>query len=347
MWFWPGRALSQVKSDETVLFFRTSGWFDAAAFEWVLPVHGWIFEAAEDSLLREALIRAISEAAGIDPHSAESLRLRRRLRPFLVDNERGKRLAVRIAGESHTLEPSAANGHFQGEVRLNAERVAALGVQPGAWLEFGLLLNEQDKRSFNGAVQLVPPEGVSVISDIDDTIKVSHVTDKQKLIRSTFLEEFQAVPGMAELYTRWAEAGAVFHYVSASPWQLYLELEAFREREAFPAGSYHMKSVRLKDSTVADLLASPLEYKPPILRGLLECYPGRQFVLVGDSGEKDPEVYGALAREFPEQVRWILIRRLDQDDAASARYQQAFADIPPEKWRLFDDPAELEDLVLP
>ncbi len=347
MWFWPARGQSQVKTDETVVFFRTSGWFDSAAGEWVLPIHGWIYEPEEDSTLRRTLVQGIAQAAGIDAESADSPRFERRLRLFLVDNERGKRLSVRIAGGTHALEPSAANGHFRGEVRLSEDRLAALGIEPGEWLEYALVLEKEDERSFGGAVQLVGPEGISVISDIDDTIKISHVTDKRALVRCTFLEEFQAVPGMANLYARWADAGAVFHYVSASPWQLYPELETFRSREAFPPGSYHMKSVRLKDSTVADLLASPLEYKPPILRDLLERYPGRRFILVGDSGEKDPEVYGALAREFPEQVRWILIRRVDSQDAASLRYQQAFADIPPEKWRLFDDPAELAALVLP
>lgn len=345
MWFWPARGLSQVKSDETVLFFRTSGWLDAG--EWVLPIHGWIYEAEEDSALRSVLVRGIARAANIDPKSAELPRFNRRLRLFLVDNERNKELAVKVLDNTYALQPSGPNGHFYGEVRLSADRLAAQGIGSGQWLEYALCLDDADKRSFRGAVQLVGPEGISVISDIDDTIKISHVTDKQRLVRSTFLEEFQAVSGMADLYARWAKAGAVFHYVSASPWQLYPELETFRERETYPPGSYHMKSVRVKDSTVAELLASPLEYKPPILRSLLERYPRQRFVLVGDSGEQDPEVYGGLARDFPEQVRWILIRRVDDKDAASPRYQQAFEDIPPEKWRLFDDPAELADISLP
>jgi len=347
MWFWPARGLSQVKDDETVLFFRTSGWLDADADEWVLPIHGWIYEPEEDSTLRNALVQAIVQAAGIDEQAAESPRLKRRLRLFLVDNERGKRLAVQIAGAAHELKPSQANGHFEGQVRLPARQAMSQGAEPGAWLEYVLLTDKDDHRSFRGSVQLIPPEGVSVISDIDDTIKISEVTDKRALVRNTFLEEFRPVPGMASLYARWAAAGAVFHYVSASPWQLYPELEAFRKRERFPPGSFHMKSVRLKDSTLADLLASPLEYKPPILRELLQRYPRRQFVLVGDSGEKDPEVYAALARDFPDQIRWILIRRVDDEQADSPRYQQAFANVPHDKWRLFDDPTELKDIDLP
>jgi phosphatidate phosphatase APP1 len=347
MWFSPAHGLSQVKSDESVLFFRTSGWLDAQAAEWVLPIHGWIYEAEEDSLLRAALIQGIIEASQLDPRSAESSHFQRRLRWFLVDNERGKRLAVTIAGTRYELEPSAPNGHFHGEVRLPVQQVARLGIEPGHWLAYSLLVDPSDERSFEGSVQLVPPEGVSVISDIDDTIKISEVADKQALVRNTFLEEFQAVPGMAALYARWAQKGAAFHYVSASPWQLYLELEAFRDREAFPSGSYHMKSIRLKDASVADLLASPLEYKPPVLRGILERYPGRRFVLVGDSGEKDPEVYGTLARDFPEQVWRIFIRRLEGEPADGPRYQQAFRDVPREKWALFDDPRELPDLEFP
>ena len=56
--------------------------------------------------------------------------------------------------------------------------------------------------------ELLPRRGISVISDIDDTIKVSHVANRGRLLRNTFVNPFAPVPGMAELYQAWREAGA-------------------------------------------------------------------------------------------------------------------------------------------
>ncbi|MBT8100535.1 MAG: App1 family protein, partial [Gammaproteobacteria bacterium] len=61
----------------------------------------------------------------------------------------------------------------------------------------------------------------------------------------------------------------------------------------------------------------------------------------GDSGEQDPEVYGEIARRYPQSIQRILIRRLDDADRDDARYIEAFADVPPAKWQLFDDPGQL------
>ena len=95
-------------------------------------------------------------------------------------------------------------------------------------------------------LQLIDERGVSVITDIDDTIKITAVTNRRELLMNTFLREFRAVSGMAELYRRWATGGAAFHYVSSSPWQLFSVLSEYTETEAFPAGSMHLRSFRLR-----------------------------------------------------------------------------------------------------
>jgi phosphatidate phosphatase APP1 len=149
---------------------------------------------------------------------------------------------------------------------------------------------------------------------------------------------------MAALYQGWAtNTGAQFHYVSASPWQLYVPLAAFMHSNGFPAGSFHLKSFRPKDRSFFELFASPVEYKLSVIEPLLKRFPKRQFVLVGDSGEKDPEVYARLAREHPEQIVMILIRELSDEGPESTRYRTVFQKLPSEKWRLFRDPKEIAD----
>jgi len=110
-----------------------------------------------------------------------------------------------------------------------------------------------------------------------------------------------------------------FHYISGSPWQLYAHLHEFLiEQERFPSGSFHMKNLRknlLEPGALESVRAfvmggdlATLDQKIRQITQLMIHLPRRQFVLVGDSGEKDPEVYRAIQRMFPQQVRRILIR---------------------------------------
>jgi phosphatidate phosphatase APP1 len=160
---------------------------------------------------------------------------------------------------------------------------------------------------------LVGPQGLSVISDIDDTIKRSEVGNYRAMIANTFLKPFQAVPGMPELYGRIAAGGAAFHYVSGSPWQLYLPLVEFVEARGFPSGSFDLKSFRVKElSTLRGMLQSQRGAKLPPIRRLLGNYPQRRFMMFGDSGEEDPEIYAEAARLHPGQVVGIFIRNVSE-----------------------------------
>jgi phosphatidate phosphatase APP1 len=195
-------------------------------------------------------------------------------------------------------------------------------------------------------VQVLHETGLSVISDIDDTIKISNVRDRGSLLRNTFCRPFEPVKGMAEVYQSWAQpADAQFHYVSASPWQLYLPLSEFLRTNSFPAGTFAMKTFRAKDSSFLQLFVSPERYKLKTIEPLFTRFPKRQFVLVGDSGEKDPEAYGVIARRHPSQVRRVLIRDVTNENADSIRYQKAFGGLPGELWQIFKEPAEIRDAI--
>jgi phosphatidate phosphatase APP1 len=211
------------------------------------------------------------------------------------------------------------------------------------WISYNAVLPPQDGRQNGGAVHLLPDVGLSIISDIDDTIKVTHVGQRRKLLRQTFTREFEPVAGMAELYARWRSAGAAFHYVSRSPWQLYEPLAEFVAASGFPQGAFHLRHFRWREGQTLRANADR-DLKQRIIHEMLTAFPRRRFVLVGDSGERDPEVYADLARAFPEQTQAVLIRNTTRESPRGERFAQAFADIPPEKWKVFDDPAELTEL---
>ncbi|UCE86979.1 MAG: App1 family protein [Deltaproteobacteria bacterium] len=331
-----GRA--EIKSDEEVVFFPTAAWRDGAT--WVVPIHGWIYEPERDSGWRREVIEEVQEHLEVAPDSPDGRRCAERARRFLVDNERGKEISIRIGGRVHTLPESGANGHFEGTVRLPANRIerhARRGV-----LEFQAITTARDGRRFAGRVLLPPREGVSVISDIDDTIKVSEVLDRDALLRHTFARPFEAVPGMAPAYAAWAREGASFHFVSSSPWQLYPPLEAFRADAGFPAAAFHLKSVRLKDRTLLNLFKDSLETKPPVIRAILQRWPHHRFLLVGDSGEQDPEVYGLIAREYPQRIVHVFIRRVAGAANGEKRFAKAFRGLPPDRWTVFSDATALK-----
>ena len=351
---WPGcafaeageiaRDLSDIKFDEHLVFYDTHAWFDAETGVWHVPIHAWIYEP-EESRLRLAALEALLESSyGLAATAATEHLFRRRANLLLADNERGKRVVVRIAGEDVELPPSAENGHVHGEVKLPVARVDAFDNE--GRLQYFALTRPGDSRRFEGSAYLLEDRGFGVISDIDDTVKISEVEDFERLFDNTFFKPFRAVDGMAEFYRQLAASGASLHFVSSSPAQLHQPLREFLERAGFPRASIDLKAVRFRDQSLFDLFRGGSETKPAQIEPILRRYPGRRFVLVGDSGEQDPEVYGSIARAYPAQIAKILIRNVDGSLAGSARYRAAFRDIAREKWQIFGDADEISASAL-
>jgi len=326
---------TRIKSDERVIFYPSAAKRAANTNEWQAEIRGCVFEPEKRGLTL-ALLRETLDLKDVEMTPAEEKIFNERARLFLVDHERGKKIFVRFGEKVFPAGKSAANGKFAGKVVLgNAELKRA----------FQAVLSSEDSRIFSGEVFPLEDEGVSVISDIDDTIKITEVRDKNATLRNTFLREFQPVPGMAEFYrTAATERNVSFHYISASPWQLYEPLVAFVRSNGFPAGTFELKEFRWKDKSFFSLFASPEKYKPGVIEPLLKQFPKRKFILVGDSGERDPEIYGALARKFPGQIFRILIRDVTSEPAESPRYQKAFRDVPTDKWQIFREPSEIKCL---
>ena len=341
-----GADAKSIQDDERVVFFPTCGRLIEDGETWEVEVHGWIYEPEEGSLTRSALLDLIGNAAGFDDADIHGPLFRRRAGLFVCDNERGKLIRIRVGDGQHPAGESAASGHFRTVLRLSRADVdRLLARQDGVRdrLLFGAVTREGDARRFPGEVHLIPEAGISVVSDVDDTIKLSDVRNRKALLENTFLREFREVPGMAERYAAWSRKGARFHYVSASPWQLYSDLSDFMRDKGFPAGSFHMKSVRLNDGTALDLLDAPDELKRTYIEELMLQYPRRRFILVGDSGEVDPEVYGEVGRKHPDQVERIFIRDVTGEKRDAPRYRKAFEGLPAGVWVLFEDAAELPE----
>jgi len=329
-----GGMKSPVKSDETVTFITSAAWHDTQPGMWRAEIRGIIYEKEP----RPLLTAAFRQSLGVDPaqlSDGERALLDERIRLFLADNERGKALPVRLGDASLQLPGSDANGHFRGGISFPSAGSGPLTVQA--------VLPDGDLRQFTGTLLPMPDTDLPmVISDVDDTIKVTNVRDRAATIRNTFCTPFTEVPGMAAVYARWAQQNTAFHYVSGSPWQLYPPLEQFTRDAGFPAGAWHLKHLRPADpGTVLAFFGPQQEHKLNSIRPLLERWKNRRFVLVGDTGEQDPEIYATLAREYRERISRILLRNVSGETRSNARLTNAFKDVPAGQWQLFTEPAEL------
>lgn len=324
-----------LKADEQIIFCPATASLSADGTYWEAEVRGWVFEP-ERRAAALALVDRGLRLNGIEISADEQKVLNHRLRLFLVDAERGKRILITTPAGIADLGKSAADGTFFGCVRLPAPVPG--GRQTNKVL-FEALLAPGDSRRFSGEIRLVESTGFTVISDIDDTIKVTCVRDRKAMLRNSLLLPFRSVPGMAKLFSSCAAIpGIEFVYVSASPWQFFSPLAEFVNSNGFPAGSCCLKRVGLNHRTFSGLLQDPKNYKIRTIEPLLLKFPQRRFVLVGDSGEGDPEAYADLARRYPRQICRILIRDVTEEPADSPRYQNAFKDLPPGLWQVFNQP---------
>ncbi len=263
--------------------------------------------------------RVLEEAHG--SHGPAAIR---NARALAAGNLEGARVEVRFLGRS----AETVSGH-DGEFEVAIPAAPGAPFPPGARAAEVAVGGVASKTTI-----LVVPDEVPfiVVSDFDDTVAVTHVESKRKLAAATLLEDGEtqpAVPGMARFYACLAAGGRpgpAFAFVSGSPIQLAPRIARFLEKNGFPPAALHLRNLGP---------GSLSGYKEPVLRRLAARFP-RPLVLVGDSGERDPEIYAALSKDLPGRVRRIYVRRAGPPGPAN-RFDGAL---------LFSDPAEaLRDAV--
>jgi phosphatidate phosphatase APP1 len=188
-------------------------------------------------------------------------------------------------------------------------------------------------------VYLCDDNGITFISDIDDTIKITGVSSTTQTLINTFSGEFKAVPGMADQYRYWeAKYNATFAYLTASPDQLYPFLKEFFIREQFPSGSAHMRHFTWLDKNFIDFFMSAdyMKKKSETLQMFLQNTNHRLFVLIGDIFQKDPMIYADIYAEYPNRIARIFIRKYNNDDEGQAKLEIIFKDVPRNKWATFE-----------
>lgn len=249
-------------------------------------------------------------------HSLE--RLRNSWNLLETDELPGVEVAVSLLDEHHAATHRVHTDHegffavrMRGPIATGTHRIQAV-VESTVY---------EGPPSESLALVYPPGPGVAVLSDIDDTVLATGVSDRLALVRRLLLstpEDLTTFPGAPELYRRFAAAGMPIVFISGSPWNLEPRLRAFFALRGFPAAPLLLKDLGIGRG--ADPLLDQESYKlRRIFMTLLEL-PERRIVLIGDSGERDPEIYQRAQAEYPERVAAIYIRRATAEDPRAPRF---------------------------
>jgi hypothetical protein len=316
--------------------------------DWIITIRAGVYSKSWLNRLEPDLIR-IMEAHKLIPDSEEARIFAARLAPFLDDHPRGKVIRLAVAGTVQPLRASNVAGLVEDRLVVSSAQFAQARAEAGpadGWLTFRAVLSAGDQREFIGRAQIVENHGLTVVSDIDDTIKITDVNNTERMLKNTFLLPFQPVPDMAPLYSRWAtDEGASFHYLSESPLELHAPLAEFLGNAGYPPGTIELREIDWEGSRIRGFLkiaAAPRAFKLNAIERMIGELPERRYVLVGDSSQHDPEVYGEVARRHPDQVLRIFIRDVTCQPPEDPRYREAFNGLRPDMWRIFREPIEIK-----
>ena len=230
------------------------------------------------------------------------------------DQVAGARVRAHFQGQSYDTV-SDRGGYFSFEI-------APQQAVSGGTHAVELTLPDARKPAQASADVIVTSPGArfGIISDIDDTVLWTNVTNKLNmalmLARSNAhtRKPFKGVAAFYRALKRGAsgnEDNPLF-YVSSSPWHLFGPLVQFLRLQGIPLGPLLLRELGMRQ---VFKLTSHGNHKLEKIELILSYYPDMQFVLIGDSGEQDPEIYAEVVRRHPRQVKVIYIRNVNPDPA--------------------------------
>ncbi|KAG6856624.1 hypothetical protein H0H87_002374 [Tephrocybe sp. NHM501043] len=286
-------------------------------------------------------VESALNSLGLDIGDAIST-VEERLKLFAAIGLPGKTLTVDVGGCNKQAKLLGTSG--LPDLGMALQNVTIGACDKAKELTSKVAVSSLDSRTFSATVFSSPDSGFGVISDIDDTVKVSNVLDTLALAKSTLIDAPVAVTGMPELYASLTSSlnSPQFIYLSGSPFQLHPFLHDFIST-SFSAskGPLFLQNLTLID--IPGLLEfagsdDVFEYKLSQIDRIHGMYPNKKFLAVGDSTQKDPETYGAAFNKYGgEFISCAWIRAVDGANNTDARFAAAFAGVPQSKFRIYTD----------
>ncbi|CAF0810739.1 unnamed protein product [Rotaria sp. Silwood1] len=314
----------------SVAFRDHSSTTNSLSSDWILYNQGWYYEENPiQALLMEKTLELIVQK-DLD---------RNRIKMFTAEGKKRKDICVDGLNREMCTRTDD-DGRIKNTFTITNQEIE-LFLQPGGnggKVFFQVSVPNRNLRAI-GEIYLCDDYGITFISDIDDTIKITQVTSSTETLINTFSGEFKAISGMADIYRYWERKyNATFAYLTASPDQLYPFLKEFFDREHFPSGSAHMRHFTWLDANfIAFFMSSNyIKKKTETLHMFLQNTYHRLFVLIGDIFQKDPDIYASIYAQYPNRIARIFIRKYKDDDNGQQRLETIFKDIPRTKWATFE-----------
>jgi len=243
------------------------------------------------------------------------INLRNMIRIFLRARAEDVGLNATINGESVAISSDAV-GYFRKEVVLDSP------LSQSGWVDVDFTLNPipgfATIERQQGRILSLPSSsqpGIGVISDIDDTILETYATDLLMSAKMTFINNSTtriAIAGMASLYQTIARSGSVpqpVFYITSSSWSLYRLMSDFLDLQSFPRGPLLMQKIGMTNNK---LLRKGHGHKTRKIEKILSVIKGRRFILIGDNGQADRQIYHDIANRYPHRVAAVCIREARQ-----------------------------------
>ncbi|KAF7195076.1 hypothetical protein HII31_03544 [Pseudocercospora fuligena] len=164
----------------------------------------------------------------------------------------------------------------------------------------------------NGTAYLVPNTGLTVISDIDDILRVTKIYDPKEGLLNSFARPYVPWENMNEIYANWSTSlpNLHFHYLTTLPEQVTRQYEQFIYGY-YPAGSFDVRPLNFSD------ISATLSIRQFLLTKIFETFPQRKFILVADTSNSDVmRDYPKMAHDYPDQVQCIFLRNTTATDSS-------------------------------
>ncbi|KAM5345615.1 hypothetical protein ACJ41O_011476 [Fusarium nematophilum] len=295
------------------------------------------------------VVSSVAATLGLADDAAERDIIEERIIPFLWDIQAARVFYLEHRKRELRLGPTSING-------ITTSVLPVERYHKGSFVDASALVPRDVKGLLDMQTYYAGPEGWGVISDIDDTIKVTLTSDPLGILKSTFVDTPTPIAGMPELYADLQSIlprDSPWFYVSASPYNLYPLLRDFRDRY-FPPGTMILRdsSWRTVSGLLSALTMGTEEYKADRMKKIHSWLPKRKMILIGDSTQSDPEAYGEVYRAVPGWIKMILIRKATdiasfgiEEKNQPERFEKAFKDVPRDAWHVFEEPRECRKIV--
>lgn len=164
--------------------------------------------------------------------------------------------------------------------------------------------------SGNATAYLVPPTGFTIISDIDDILRITKIYKPKEGLLNSFARPFTPWMNMPEIYANWSSSipDFHFHYLTTTPEQVTRNYMEFIYK-TYPLGSFDTRPLNFSD------VSATLQIRRFLLDKIFQTFPQRKFILMGDTTNSDVmKAYPALAKDYPGQVQCIFLRNTTATD---------------------------------